>query len=111
LLHLPLRWLVSYGDSADGAEAATKPSEQVVVIEGTRFDPETLNVKMGDSIIWINKDPFPHTATSTTGEFDSHEIAAGESWKFTPRKTGLFPYVCALHPTMKATIRVSEGSP
>jgi plastocyanin len=83
-------------DPAD-AEAAKKP--------GTH----TLDVKAGDTIVWVNKDPFPHTATSTAGKFDSHEIAAGKSWKFTPKETGAFTYVCTLHPTMKATIRVSVG--
>jgi plastocyanin len=95
-------------DSAD-ADAAKKPGTHTVVIEGLRFDPETLDVKAADTIVWVNKDPFPHTATSTAGGFDSHEIAAGKSWKFTPKETGVFAYVCALHPTMKATIRVSVG--
>ena len=43
-----------------------------------------MTAKRGDTIVWVNKDPFPHTATAK-GVFDSHEIAAGKSWKYTPR--------------------------
>jgi plastocyanin len=77
-----------------------------VTIDGTRFDPETLTVSVGDSIVWINKDPFPHTVTSSTGVFDSDQIAPDKSWKFKAAKKGDYPYICNLHPTMKASLRV-----
>ena len=93
------------------AAAATKPASHTVVIEGTRFDPATLDIRAGDTIVWVNKDPFPHTATSKMGGFDSHEIAAGASWKYTAKRKGVFPYVCTFHPTMKATLKVSAGDP
>jgi plastocyanin len=38
--------------------------------------------------------------------FDSKSIAAGQSWTLTPPKPGEYAYVCALHPAMKATLRV-----
>jgi plastocyanin len=77
-----------------------------VTIDGTRFTPDTLTVKAGDSVVWVNKDPFPHTATSRAGGFDSDEIAPGGSWTHRFRKKGEFPYICTLHRTMKATLRV-----
>ena len=48
--------------------------------------------------MWLNRDPFPHTATSPV--FDSKAIAAGGSWKYIARTRGTFSYVCTLHPTM-----------
>jgi len=87
--------------------AKTRPVKtHTVTIDGTRFDPETLTVAIGDSIVWINKDPFPHTATSATGVFDSDQIAPDKTWKFKAAKKGDYPYVCKLHPTMKATLHV-----
>jgi plastocyanin len=56
--------------------------------------------------VWINHDPFPHTATAVGKEFDSHEIATGRSWKYTVRKAGVLAYACSLHPTMFGTLRV-----
>ncbi|MDQ6916680.1 MAG: cupredoxin family copper-binding protein [Pseudomonadota bacterium] len=88
------------------AADAPKPASHAVAIDGTNFQPAMLAVKVGDSVTWTNKDPFPHTVTSTAGGFDSHEIAPGKSWKYTATKKGEFAYVCLLHPTMKATLKV-----
>jgi len=91
---------------APGTAATPKPVTHTVVIERMQFDPAVLTVKVGDIIVWINRDPFPHTATAHGGPFDSHEIAAARSWKYTAKKGGVFPYACTLHPTMLATLRV-----
>lgn len=84
----------------------TAGQAHTVIIEGLSFKPQVLVVHRGDRITWINKDPFPHTVTSTTGKFDSHEIAADGSWSYVARKTGEYDYVCSLHVTMKGRIEV-----
>jgi len=89
-----------------GAAAAPGPVIHEVTINGVRFDPQELAVKIGDTIIWTNHDPFPHTATAVGKQFNSREIPAGRSWKYTARKKGVFPYACLLHPTMLGTLRV-----
>jgi plastocyanin len=94
------------GSGISAAAARPKPTTQTVVIEAVRFDPQELTVKVGDTIVWINHDPFPHTATAVGKKFDSHEIAAGRSWKYTARRAGVFAYACSLHPTMLGTLRV-----
>ena len=76
------------------AVAAAKPATYTVIIDGTRFEPATIAVKAGDTVVWVNKDPFPHTVTSQAGGFDSKEIRAGKSWQFKTTKAGVFPYVC-----------------
>jgi plastocyanin len=91
---------------ANAGQTARKPKTHTVVIEGTTFAPASLTVASGDSVVWLNKDPFPHTATSKAGGFDSQVIAAGESWKFVARKKGDFAYLCTLHTTMKGVLRV-----
>ena len=88
------------------AAAGPKPTTHTVVIEAVRFDPQELTVMAGDTIVWINRDPFPHTVTAVDKSFDSHEIAAGRSWKYTVRKAGVLAYACSLHPTMLGTLRV-----
>jgi plastocyanin len=88
--------------AADGPQRKT----HTVVIEGTSFHPERLTVAAGDAVVWVNKDPFPHTATSTKGAFDSGSIAPDKSWTFRLVKKGEFNYLCRLHPTMKGMVRV-----
>jgi plastocyanin len=87
-----------------GDGAATKT--HTVTIEGMRFQPESLTVAPGDTIIWVNKDLVPHTATSEAGRFDSRDIPAAKSWRHTVREKGDFAYICTFHPTMKGTLRV-----
>ncbi|MGH9311257.1 MAG: cupredoxin domain-containing protein [Vicinamibacterales bacterium] len=94
--------------SADPGAAAgrSKPTTHTVVMEATGFTPAALTIAAGDAVIWVNKDPFPHTATSKPGKFDSGSVDAGKSWKFTARTKGEFDYLCTFHPTMKGTLRV-----
>jgi plastocyanin len=91
-----------------GPVAAERPESKTytVTIESMRFQPEHLTVARGDTIVWVNKDPVPHTATSSDGVFDSKTIQPEKSWRFTAREKGEFAYVCTFHPTMTATLEV-----
>jgi plastocyanin len=96
--------------SSLGAAARDRPTSQThtVTIEGMRFQPEVLTVAPGDTVVWVNKDLVPHTATSKTGGFDSKDIQADKSWRYAIQTTGEFAYICTFHPTMKAMLRVKE---
>lgn len=98
---------------APAARAAGKAATvHTVTIDGMRFIPQNLEVKAGDSVVWHNKDPFPHTATALTpgvanrGGPDSPVIAAGASWTFKAVRPGSYPYLCTLHRTMTGTLVV-----
>ena len=86
------------------APAAPPLVTHAVVMEAVAFQPAVLTVRAGDAVAWVNRDPFPHTATGAG--FDSKDIPAGGRWAHTFKTPGEFPYVCTLHPTMKATLRV-----
>jgi plastocyanin len=83
-----------------------KPTTHTVTIDATRFEPAVLAVTAGDTVVWINKDIIPHTATSQTGLFDSGSLVQGQSFRYTPQQVGEFAYLCTFHPAMKATLRV-----
>ena len=92
--------------SADSTAAAEKrPATHTVVIKATSYAPAAVTVKRGDTVVWINEDPFPHTVTAA-GAFDSKSIAAGGSWKYRPLRAGEFAYTCTFHPNMKGTLSV-----
>ena len=38
-----------------------KPKTHTVTIENFGFQPESLTVTRGDTIVWVNKDLVPHT--------------------------------------------------
>jgi len=90
----------------DTRRSAAMAARHMVAIDGVTFAPATLTVKVGETVVWVNKDPFPHTVTSQTGGFDSGAIAPDQSWSYTPTHPGVFSYLCTLHPTMHATLTV-----
>lgn len=88
--------------SHEGEVAAAK---HTVVIENMQFQPQVLDVKVGDLIVWKNRDLVPHTVTASSGgTFDSGKIEPDGSWSYRIRKKGAIPYVCTYHPTMAAQI-------
>ena len=91
---------------ASMAVFGVQPVVHTVLIEGTSFTPQTLTVRRGDTIVWTNRDPFPHTVTARKGQFDSHLLAEDHSWRYTARTTGEFPYFCTLHQTMTGVLIV-----
>jgi plastocyanin len=92
--------------STMGLSAPSQPHTHTVTIEGMQFRPEALNVSSGDTIVWVNNDLVPHTATSETGGFVSKEIQAGKSWRYVIQQKGEFAYTCTFHPAMKAMLHV-----
>jgi plastocyanin len=63
------------------ADERPKPKTHTVTMENMRFQPESLTVTRGDTVVWVNKDLVPHTATSKAGGFDSQSVQAEKSWK------------------------------
>ena len=92
--------------STGQAAASAKPVTHTVTIEEMQFKAPELTVKVGDTIVWVNRDMFPHTATSKDNVFDSHSIEPGKSWKYRAVEKGAFTYICSLHPTMQGALRV-----
>ena len=89
-------------DSVRSAEPADRT--QTIVIENMQFVPAELVVERGNRVRWVNRDLVAHTATADA--FDSGTIGPNASWLHVAAKPGVYTYVCALHPTMKARLIV-----
>lgn len=105
LRRLALAFAAGMALGAGPVLAAGGPVTHTIVMQATSYAPQALTVKRGDTVVWINKDPFPHTVTATHG-FDSKSIAADASWTYRATEVGTFPYTCTFHPNMKGTLRV-----
>ena len=90
---------------AASSAAAAAPAKHTVTIADMRYEPAVLTVKKGDSVTFVNKDIFPHTATAA-GQFDSRTIEPQKKWTYRATRAGEFPYICTLHPNMKGTLKV-----
>ena len=90
------------------AAATNSISKNEILIESNTFKPDSVTIKVGDSIKWINKDSYNHTVTAKSGEFDSGNIANGAEFSFTFTKEGTYEYICGIHTFMKGTIIVTK---
>ena len=68
------------------------------------FQPASVTAKVGQRVVWKNKDTTTHTATADSGEFATGFIDPGGQASITVSSVGEFNYHCSVHPTMKATL-------
>lgn len=59
--------------------APTAPPETSVRMAGSRFDPATLTIAVGETVRWFNDDSLPHTVTAADGSWDSGNLPPGAS--------------------------------
>ncbi len=85
---------------------ARRPQTETVALAGVAFKPDTVSAAVGDTVVFRNDDPVPHTATSDRGAFDSGDIAPGKSWRWVAPAAGRFPYHCTYHPNMTGVVVV-----
>src|SRR5215470_20444778 len=70
----------------------------------TGFAPAMVKAAPGDTVVWVNHDIVPHTATADGRQFDSGTVAPGAEWSLVVREPGRLTYVCIFHPMMKGVI-------
>jgi plastocyanin len=72
------------------------------------FSPSSASVKVGQQIVWHNKDSITHTATQDGSGFDTGSIPpGGTSAPITISSSGTIGYHCAIHPSMVGTLSVT----
>jgi plastocyanin len=69
----------------------------VVPLANYTFNPGTLEIPAGTTVIFRNTDPDLHTVTSDTGAWTEGQLQEGQEFKFTFANTGDFKYFCQFH--------------
>ncbi len=92
--------------AGDGSLAARAAATTSVTISDFRFGPASITVNVGDTVRWTNDGPTGHSATSSSGGFDTGILAKGASGSATFDTAGTYSYICTPHPFMKGTVRV-----
>lgn len=103
-----LLWLV-LAIAIAGCSKQRAPVTHHVAIHQMQFVPATLEVAVGDTVVWTNEDVLPHTVTSgvpSAATFDSKSIEAKAEWKYEVTAAGEIAYGCTFHPTMHGTLMV-----
>ena len=76
-----------------------------ITMDNLVIAPAEASAKVGDTIEWINKDVFAHTATARNGDWDV-SLPPKQSATLVLKKTGTVDYFCRFHPNMRATLTV-----
>ena len=78
-----------------------------IEISGFVFNPNTLTISSGTSVVWANMDSAAHTIVSDTGdEINSDSISKGKTYVHIFNASGIYDYHCGIHPSMKGKIIV-----
>ena len=85
---------------------AATPKIHEVRITRFKFVPERVEVRVGDTIRWINDDLAPHTATADEYGWDTGEIAQNQSAEVEVTEDMETTYFCVFHPHMKGEIAI-----
>lgn len=109
-LILVLAGLAGVLGSAPGMMAGTAQAAEVkIIISDFAFSPETLTIKVGDTVEFLNEDGTPHSgAREGKDAFDTEALSQGQSKKVTFSKPGEYTYNCSIHPSMSGKIIVKE---
>jgi plastocyanin len=89
-----------------GAPAtAAAPRTVTVTIDKLKFGTIPSGLHAGDTIVWVNRDIFQHTATARDGSFDVN-LPAGKSGKTVLKHPGTIDFYCKYHPGMTGMLKV-----
>lgn len=93
-----------------GVYGPAHAAEHVVAQKGKAFTVKKLTVKVGDTVKFVNEDPYSHNvfSLSATKSFDLGTYPQGGSKPVTFDKAGTVEVECAIHPDMTLLIEVKN---
>jgi plastocyanin len=89
-----------------GASVSARAETLQITMENLVVSPAEVTAKVGDTIEWVNKDVFAHTATARNGDWDVM-LPPKKNGTLVLKKAGTVDYYCRFHPNMKATLMVA----
>ncbi len=84
-------------------------AKSIVQIDNFSFRPQTLTVRVGTTVTWVNRDDVPHTVTSTDKKFKSRALDTDEKYSYTFSAPGTNSYFCSVHPHMTGKVIVRQN--
>ena len=95
------------GEMKDANSTGSKQNR--IEIKDFAFNPQTLTVKSGETVTWINRDEEPHTVVSVGKKFQkSTALDTDQEFTITAGAPGTYTYFCSVHPKMTGTIVVEK---
>ncbi len=96
---------------------AAAPGGQTVTIAvvDNQFEPATLSVPAGTTVVWEDQGAHPHTVTADDGSFTSQTLKQGDTFTQTFERAATIAYHCEIHGAaggvgMSGAIQVSAAA-
>jgi plastocyanin len=88
--------------------AAAPPAHRdfVIAMAGMHFGPAPAGLRIGDTIVWVNRDIVAHSATARDHSFDV-TLQPRQSVRVTLRRAGTIAFHCRFHPAMQGALAVA----
>lgn len=91
-----------------GGSASVRADSTVEVpVQAFAYQPTTISVPVGTTVVWTNHDPVDHTVTDVDGAYDSGLFGESGTFSMTFTTPGTYTYYCIPHPMMIGTIEVT----
>jgi plastocyanin len=95
---------------AAGLSAGAMVGGQTIHQQGRMFSVDSVAIKAGESLTFVNDDTVPHNIASVSkgNAFDLGSQRPGVSTDVTFTEAGEVEVFCAIHPRMKLAVKISE---
>jgi plastocyanin len=88
---------------------STSSKQNRIEIKDFAFNPQTITVKSGEKVTWVNRDEEPHTIVSVEKQFKkSTALDTDQEFTITAGAPGTYNYFCSVHPKMTGIIIVEK---
>lgn len=92
--------------AGDASPAPAAAPAAVVHIKNFSFATDTVTVKPGDAVRFVEDDETAQTVTAADKSFDSGNLDQHATWSHTFAAAGKYAYICSYHTYMKGTVIV-----
>jgi plastocyanin len=94
------------GLSSPAEAASVNGATKKVSIDNFTFHPESLEIAVGTTVVWVNGDDVPHTVRSTEDLFRSGTLDTDDVYEHVFSEPGTYEYYCGVHRHMSGKIVV-----
>jgi plastocyanin len=93
-----------------GLSAGAFAANLTITQKGRVFSTDSLTIKKGEALTFVNDDTVPHNIISTSkgNEFNLGSQQPGSSTDVTFKEAGDALVICAIHPRMKLMVKVTD---
>jgi plastocyanin len=98
--------LAALGIVVSGISVPARAATIQISMQNLEIMPAAASAKVGDTVEWVNKDIFVHTATARNGDWDV-TLPPKKTVRLVLKKAGTVDYFCRFHPNMRATLTIA----